>query len=120
VTTAQSPDRIIERASEPALIIDPAGDRFLAANEAASAMLGYAREQLLATPVSSIHRGELAQLQAVVAEVLRFGHVTTTTLTYRTVSGECLPVAISLSAFEGDRRILVIGLVHDRSEHRRA
>jgi PAS domain S-box-containing protein len=118
MTTAGSPAQIIERTGEPALILDPAEDRFLAANAAACALLGYTREQQRATPVSSIHRGELAQLQAFVARVVQHGYGTTNTLTCRAVSGECRPLAMSLSAFEHDGRVLVLGLVHDRSEHR--
>jgi PAS domain S-box-containing protein len=119
VTGGDSPERIIERTDEPVFILDPATDRFLAANRAACAMLGYTSEVLLATPVSRIHRGELPQLQLVVAEVLKHGRATTDRLTCRTISGECLPVAMTLSSFELDGRLLVIGLVHDRSEHRR-
>ena len=115
---AEPPERVIERTNEPAFILDPAADRFVVANAAACAMLGYTREELLTTPVSSVHRGELAQLQAVVDEVLRRGHAATETLTCRALTGECLPVAMSLSALELDGRVLVLGLVDDRSEHR--
>ena len=57
MTSTGTPAQIIERTSEPAFILDPLDDCFLAANEAACAMLGYTREQLLATSVSSVHRG---------------------------------------------------------------
>lgn len=120
MTDRDSPQRIVERTAEPAFILDPAADRFLAANRAACAMLGYTLEVLLATPVSRIHRGELPQLQLVVGEVLKHGRATTDRLTCRTISGECLPVAMTLSSFVLDGRRLVIGLVRDRSEHRRA
>ena len=82
-------------------------------------MLGYAPEALLATPVSRIHPGELTQLQEFVSGVLRDGHGSTIKLTCRTGSGECLPIEMSLWAFESDGRVRVLALIHDRSEHRR-
>jgi hypothetical protein len=54
----------------------------------------------------------------VVADVLQRGYGATNTLTCRTISGERLPVAMSLSAFMLGGSLLVLGLVHDRSEHR--
>jgi PAS domain S-box-containing protein len=82
-------------------------------------MLGYAPEALLATPVSRIHPGELTQLQEFVSGVLRDGHGSTIKLTCRTSSGERLPIEMSLWAFDSDGRVLVLALIHDRSEHRR-
>lgn len=116
--TADPPERVLERSDEPAFILDPGEDRFVAANAAACAMLGYTPEALLTTPVSAVHR-ELTQLQTVVDEVLHRGHAVTDTLTCRALSGECLPVAMALSVFELDGRLLVLVLAHDRSEHRR-
>jgi hypothetical protein len=117
--TSEAAERIIERTNEPAFIVDPTEDRFVAANDAACTMLGYTREQLLATPVSAVHRGELVQLQNVVAEVLRRGHAMTDALTWRASTGECVPVEMALSALELEGRVLVIGLARDRSGHRR-
>jgi PAS domain S-box-containing protein len=117
--TAEALERFLERATEPALILDPAADRLVAVNRAACTMLGYTRTELLATPVSAIHRGELAQLQAVVTEVIRCGHTVTHMLTCRVRSGECLPAEMSLSTLELDGRTLVVSLVHDKSQHRR-
>ncbi len=44
-----------DQVGDPAFIIDPFGDRILAANRAGCALLGYTREELLATPVSHVH-----------------------------------------------------------------
>ena len=107
-----------ESAVDPAFVLDPIADRFVAANPAACARLGYTHEELLETPVSRIHPGELPQLQEFVGTVLTAGHGTTIALTCRTQPGAYLPVEMSLAAFEHDGRTLLLGLVHDRSEHR--
>ena len=107
-----------ESAADPAFVLDPIGDRFVAANPAACARLGYTHEELLETPVSRIHPGELPQLQEFVGMVLAAGHGITVALTCRTRPGAYLPVEMSLAAFEQHGRTLLLGLVHDRSEHR--
>jgi hypothetical protein len=53
------------------------------------------------------------------ARVLRDGRASTIKLTCRTKSGTFLPTEISLHALEIGGRIRVLGLVQDRSEHRR-
>src|SRR5262249_36570244 len=111
-------DHAFESAADPTFVLDPIADRFVAANAAGCALLGYAHEELLETPVSRIHPGELAQLQECVGTVLAAGPGTTAALTCRTRPGAYLPVEMSLAAFEHDGRTLLLGLVHDRSEHR--
>jgi PAS domain S-box-containing protein len=107
-----------ESAADPAFVLDPIADRFVAANPAGCALLGYAHEELLETPVSRIHPGELAQLQEFVGAVLTAGHGTTLALTCRTRPGAYVPVEMSLAVFEHDGRTLLLGLVQDRSDHR--
>ena len=107
-----------ESAADPAFVLDPSADRFVAANPASCALLGYTHEELLETPVSRIHPGELPQLQEFVGAVMSLGHGTTIALTCRTRAGTYLPVEMSLAVFEHDGRTCLLGLVHDRSEHR--
>ena len=109
---------LFEHACDAAFILDPVADRIVAANPAGAAHLGLPREEVLATPISRCHPGELPQLQEFVGKVLRDGHGTTVTLTCRTVSGECLPTEVSLYAFERNGRVHLLALVQDRSEHR--
>ena len=111
-------DHLFEHASDPAFVVDPFADRFVAANQAVCAMLGYALDELLATPVSRIHPGDLPQLQEVIGEVLGRGHGSTITLTCRTKTGAFLPTEMSLYAVESGGRRYILGLVQDRSEHR--
>lgn len=111
---------LFERALDAAFILDPHEDRFLAANPAGCALLGLARNEVLATPVSRVHPGELAQLTEFVDGALRDGHRTTVVLTCRIGTGNCLPIEMSLHAFDGSGGTShLLALVIDRSEHRR-
>ena len=111
-------ERLLDGAGDPAFVLDPIEDRFVAANNAGYAMLGYTRDELVRTPVSHVHPGELPQLQDLMGRVLRDGHGTTITLTCRTRFGTHLPIEMALQAFEDDGRIFILALVRDRSEHR--
>jgi PAS domain S-box-containing protein len=108
----------LEHAPEPAFVLDPFEGRFVAANPAWCAVLGYTIDELLETPVWRIHPGELPQLHELVTAVLDLGHGTTNRLTCKTRSGTCQPTEISLFAFESDGRTYLLGLVEDRSAHR--
>lgn len=109
---------LFERSSDPAFVLDPLEDRILAANDAGCRMLGYTREELLTTPVSCIHPADMPQLRDFLQQVLATGQGSTITLTCRTKSGSFLPTEITLVAFESGGRVSVLGLVHDRSQHR--
>lgn len=112
------PGTAFELASEAAYVMDPERDRILAANEAGCRLLGYTREELLATPISSIHPAELPELGELLDSVLRDGRASTITLTCRTKNGTFLPTEISVHALEIGGRTRILGLVQDRSEHR--
>ena len=109
-----------EDAAEPAYVMDPEHDRILAANDAGCALLGYTRDELLATPISCIHPSELPELAELLRRLTRDGRASTIKLTCRTKHGTFLPTEISLHALELDGRLHVLGLVQDRSEHRQS
>ena len=110
---------VFEHSTEPAYVMDPATDRILAANDAGCQLLGYSRAELLETPISRIHPSELAELSELLEHVRRQGRASTVKLTCRTKLGTFLPTEISLHALEVDGKIRILGLVQDRSEHRR-
>lgn len=111
-------EQLFEESDDPAFVIDPVQNRILAANRAGCELFGYTREELLATPVSHIHPADLPQLRDFVARVLRDGQGSTVKLTCRTRSGDFLPTEMALVALEGGGRPRILGLIHDRSEHR--
>ena len=112
-------EQLLDQTSDAAFVLDPLEDRFLAANPAGRGLLGYTLEELLVTPISSIHPGELPQLQDLVSRVLRDGHRSTIMLTCRTKPGQYLPTEMTLWAIDGGgERLYVLALIRDRSEHR--
>jgi PAS domain S-box-containing protein len=118
VAQGRSFDALFEASGQPAFIMDPHRDQILAANRAGCAMLGYTHAEMLTTSVSKIHPAERGQLQDFVDGVLRIGHGSTIKFTCRTKSGTFLPTDIALTAVAAGGRTYVLGLVHDRSEHR--
>ncbi len=111
-------ERLFEQASDSAYIVDPFGDRIVAANAAGCAMLGYTHAELLATPISRIHPAEMPQIRELANSALNDGQASTIRLTCRTKQGTFLPTEITLLAFENDGRRYLLSLVQDRSEHR--
>jgi PAS domain S-box-containing protein len=111
-------DSLVEHTSDPAFVIDPLEDRFVAVNAAGCNLFGYTHDELLGTPVSSFHPGELEQLQTFVSRVVDQGHGSTIALACRVRRGNRLPIELSLWAFESAGRVRLLGLVADRSEHR--
>jgi PAS domain S-box-containing protein len=91
------------------LIIDPHEDRIVAANAAGCAMLGYTHEEMLATPVSTVHPAELPQLRRFLWRVRRDGRGSTIKLRCRTKSGTFLPTEMSLHAFVDGPRLFILG-----------
>ena len=111
-------ERLFADSSEPIFVVDPLANRIVDANPAACHMLGYTREELLATPVSRIHPAEMPQLRAFVRDVIRDRQGWTIKLTCRTKSGTFLPTEMALLAVDGGGRVYIFGFVRDRSEHR--
>ena len=115
---AQHFGQLFEESGDPAFIVNPFADRILAANHAGCALLGYTRQELLATPVSRIHPADLPQLREFFNGVLEHGQGSTIKLTCRTKSGTFLPVEMALFAFGSGGHLRILGLLQDRSEHR--
>lgn len=109
---------VFDQTREPAYVMDPEHSRILAANDAGCELLGYTREELLATPISRIHPSELRELGDLLERVVRDGRASTIKLTCRTKQGTFLPTEMSLHKLELEGETRILGLVQDRSEHR--
>src|SRR5205807_6295654 len=102
----------------PVYIIDPLEDRILDANSAGCWVLGYTRDELLATSISDIHPNELPRMREFVEGALRDGVSWTIEMACRTKSGEFLPTEIAMLALDSGDRVYLISLLRDRSAHR--
>ena len=111
---------IFDYSNDAIFIIDPAQDRIVNANPKACDMLGYSQEELLSLPVSSIHPDEMPVLQAFAQTVLERGHGWTNELTCTSKSLQILPVEISASSLELGGRSLMLAMVRDVTERKRA
>jgi two-component system, chemotaxis family, sensor kinase Cph1 len=109
---------LFEHAREPAFVMDPRQNRVVAANHAGCALLGYTREEMIGLHVARIHPSEMPELSALLGEVARNGRASTIKLTCRTKTGTFLPTEISLHSLMLEEGVRILGLVHDRSDHR--
>ena len=114
----RSLDELFDDSGDAVFITDPREDRILDANAAASRLLGYTREEFMATPISQIHPHELPRMREFLEVALRDGVNWTIEMACRTKSGTFLPTEIGLLAFESGSHTYVVSLVRDRSEHR--
>jgi PAS domain S-box-containing protein len=109
-------EQSLDLVSHAVFLIDPLHNRIVEANRAACEMLGYQRDELLATPISAIHPAELPQLAAWVSQVRRDQLGWSGLFNCRTKAGTYLPVEMMALAPDPDG--LVVVLVQDRSTHR--
>jgi len=111
---------IFDYSNDAIFIIDPAQDQIVDANPKACNMLGYSREELLSVPVSRIHPDEMPVLEAFAETVFERGHGWTNELTCTSKSHQILPAEISASPLEVGGRVLMIAMVRDVTERKRA
>ena len=92
--------RIFEHCNDSILIINLPNDQIVEANPQTLRMLGFSREELLATPISEIHPHDLTEVLAFAEVVLERGTGRADHLVCRTKTGELLPVELSASVIE--------------------
>jgi len=112
--------KIFTYSNDAILVIDPARDKIIDANPKAYSLLGYSREELLATRISAIHPNEMPQLLAFTQSVFDQGHGWTNELSCMAKSGELLPAEISASVIKMADSNCIIALVRDITERKRA
>ncbi|MCZ6907501.1 MAG: sigma 54-interacting transcriptional regulator [Deltaproteobacteria bacterium] len=111
--------KIFTYSNDAILIIDPARDKIIDANPKACSMLGYSRDELLATRITAIHPNEMPQLLAFTQSVLDQGHGWTNELSCMAKSGKLLPAEISASVIKIGDSNCIIALVRDITERKR-
>lgn len=118
---AQRFKTIFDHSNDAIIVIDVAKDRIIDANPRAVEMLGYEREQLVATPVSAIHPDELPQLREFAAMVYKDSAGWTSELSCCTRSGKRLPSEISASVMQLPEHSgeVILAMVRDISERKK-
>jgi len=112
--------KIFEHSNDAIFVVDPAVDRILDVNPRACSLLGYAREELLSTPVTAIHPDEIPQFLAFAQSVFETGQGWTNELSCLTKSGITVPAEISASVIEMGGRACLIAMVRDITDRKRA
>ena len=97
---------VFEAGAEAMLVLDPACDRIVDANDAAARLLGYPREALRAMTASALHPGQVPALIVFTQGVQAKGRWWTHTLTPRHGAGRALSVE-SVGAVLPDGLVLV-------------
>ena len=112
--------KIFDHSNDAIFLIDPDRDKILDVNPKACDMLGFSRQELLTVSISSIHPSEMPQLKAFAQSVFETGQGWTNRLTCLTKSGTYLPSEISAAPVEIGGQILLVALVRDTTERKRA
>lgn len=90
---------IFDHSNDAIMVMDPAADKILVANQKACDLLKYTHEELLTLPVSAIHPQEMPRLHEFIQSVSRRGHGWTDQLTCTTKTGQRIPTEISASLY---------------------
>lgn len=101
-------------------LVDIERQRIVDANETASRLVGYSRDELRELSIADLHPYELPRLLDFAREVLRHGKWQSHDLTCRAKWGELIPAEFSATAVVYDGRPCLLVLVHDMREHRLA
>ncbi|MEE9198795.1 MAG: PAS domain S-box protein [Dehalococcoidia bacterium] len=111
---------VFQHSNDAIFIIDLAEDKILDANPKACDMLGYSHEELLATPISTVHQHEMPKMQEFGQLVSERGHGWTNELSCRTSVGRILPCEMSASMIDIGGKSYAISIVRDITERKEA
>ncbi len=117
-TLRESEDRfrgIFLNANDAVFIIDLDNDRIVDANPSAANMLEYDIDELLITPVSSIHQNNRPKLQAFADKVFKNGSAITEDLVCTTKKNKRIAVSISASLTKLANKTLLLVQTRDIS-----
>jgi PAS domain S-box-containing protein len=111
--------KIFEYSNDGIFLVDPMADEILDVNEKACSMLGYAREELLAAPMSKVHPNEMDRMRKFAESVFESGKGWTDQFTCTTKSGRGLSAEISASIIDLAGRKCMVAMVRDISARAR-
>jgi len=105
-----------EHCPEALLLLDPIENKYIDCNVAASALLAYPRQKLLAMPISEIHDKDLGELIVFTEEVLTYGRASSSKIQCKTAKGDYLSVELQAARTVINQRELMILSLKD-SDH---
>jgi PAS domain S-box-containing protein len=102
---------VVDRASDAMLVMNPWADLIIAANDAAAAVLGYGRTELLTRRPSDLHREEMSAFLGFMDRVDVAGSAWTDELTCTTKDGDVFPIEMAATRFSLHRRRTVVAVL---------
>jgi PAS domain S-box-containing protein len=113
--------KVFEHSNDAIFVLDPEGNAVLEVNPAGITMFGYnTREELLATPLSEFHPGDLPAFLAFMRGVQEDGVGWTDEFACRAKGGHFVQSEISASSLVIDGRHYLLAIVRDVRERKRA
>ena len=112
--------KIFNSSNDAIFLIDTQADKIIDTNPRACEMLGYSHDELLSMGMSAIHPQEMPILKAFSQVVSEQGYGWTNELTCLTKSGNYLPAEISASLVEFEDQTLMVAMVRDTTERKKA
>ena len=112
--------KVFQSSNDAIFITDDENDEIMDANPRACTMLEYPKEDLMKTPISTIHQHELPQVMEFAQLVSKSGKGWTNQLSCQTRTGRILPCEISASKIDIGGRACTISVVRDITERREA
>lgn len=113
-------DWFFENAYDPAFLIDLKTRKFVSANAAAAAMLGYSLPELLDLSPSAIHPHEIPRLETFVKKVVDHGMWTSDELSCRRKDGRTLPAHLRAAAVHHQNGPAILIILRNLREHKLA
>lgn len=109
-------EKVFNYSQDSIFIIHPGSDSIIDANPAACKLLGYAKEELLLTPISAIHPDEMSTLINFTNNVYRNGEGWTDELNCLTKEGQKINVEMSATILKLDGIDCIMVIARDISQ----
>lgn len=111
---------IFDHSNDAIFLVDPEKNKIVEVNPVACRMLQFTRAEILSKQVSDIHPHEMPELEDFARSVFREGSGWTRELSCRRKDGHFIPAEISASLIELEGKFILLAIVRDISERKRA